>query len=284
MILNRIAVPVFALVLGVTGVVISAPRPASAQPGWDVPPREFNQVQQRGFHDGVEGARKDFGNGRRPDVDNRDEYRNPDLPPGLRRTYREAFRRGYQVAASHLWGAAPGPPPVRVQPPPPPPPPPQSDSDSWGMRGLTSEAQRRGYHDGRAEAQKDFTYHLPTDPDTHQEYQNPPVPPQVADDYREGFMRGYTVEMSRTTGDPAWQLNGNPSQWAPPSRFSQIARRGFREGIDGANKDFGNHRRPNPANRDEYRRPPVPPQFWPDYRKGFRRGYEMAAARLWGGA
>jgi hypothetical protein len=96
-------------------------------------------------------------------------------------------------------------------------------------------------------------------------------------------MRGYVAEMSRMTGDSTWQLSGDPSQWQAPQRFSQMARRGFRDGIDGANKDRGNHRRPNPANRDEYRRPPVPPQFWPDYREGFRRGYEMAAARLWGG-
>jgi hypothetical protein len=157
MILNRVTIPFLALVLGIAGVVISVPAQVKAQPGWDVPPREFNQIQQRGFHDGIEGARRDFGNGRRPDVDNRDEYRHPDLPPELRRPYREAFRRGYQVAASHLWGAAPAPPEARIQPPPQQ----QPDWDSWAMRGLSNDMQRHGYHDGREEAQKDFSDHRP---------------------------------------------------------------------------------------------------------------------------
>jgi hypothetical protein len=50
----------------------------------------------------MEGARKDVDNHRRPDVNNRDEYRHPDVPYELRRQYREAFRRGYDVAMSHL--------------------------------------------------------------------------------------------------------------------------------------------------------------------------------------
>lgn len=278
MILNRIAVPVIALMLSAVAPAMAAP-PAQGygqQPGWDAPPREFNEIQQRGFHDGIEGARKDYGNNRNPDVNNRDEYRHPDLPPELREPYRQAFRRGYQVAASHLWNAAPPPPPP-VQPPP------QPNWDNWAMRGLSSDAQRRGYHEGAQEAEQDFQFHRPADPDDHEEYRNPHAPPQVVDEYREGFMRGYTSTMSRLSGDSSWQNNGDPGQWAPPRAFTDIERRGFHEGIDGAQKDFGNHRRPNPANRDEYRQPRMPEQFWPEYREGFRRGYEMMAARLWGG-
>ncbi len=279
MILNRIAVPVFALMLGVAGPAMAAPPPqVYGQPGWDIPPREYNEIQQRGFHDGIEGARKDYGNGRRPDVDNRDEYRHPDLPPGLRDAYRDAFRRGYEVAASHLWGAPPPPQAVvPVQPPP------QPDWDNWAMRGLTSDAQRRGYREGAQEAQKDFEFHRRPDPDDHEEYRNPYVPPELVEDYREGFMRGYTATISRLSGDADWQYRGDPNQWAPPAAFSDMERRGFHDGMDGAQKDWGNHRRPNPANRDEYRQPRVPPQFWDEYREGFRRGYEMMAARLWGG-
>jgi hypothetical protein len=62
-----------------------------------------------------------------------------------------------------------------------------------------------------------------------------------------------------------------------------MQRRGFQDGVEGARKDFGNHRRPDVANRDEYREPHVPEQFWNEYREGFRRGYEMAASQLWGG-
>jgi hypothetical protein len=64
----------------------------------------LNEIQRRGFHDGIEGARKDAGNHRRPDVNNRDEYRHPHLPPEEREAYREGFRRGYERAMSHLMG------------------------------------------------------------------------------------------------------------------------------------------------------------------------------------
>ena len=41
--------------------------------------------------------------------------------------------------------------------------------------------------------------------------------------------------------------------------------------------------RPNVFNREEYRYTNVPPEVRRDYLRGFRRGYEMAANRLWGG-
>jgi hypothetical protein len=76
--------------------------------GWDNPPREFqDEMHQRGFHDGIEGARKDFENHRRPDVNNRDEFRHPSVPRGGRRAYKEAFRRGYDVGVQHMMGGGP---------------------------------------------------------------------------------------------------------------------------------------------------------------------------------
>jgi hypothetical protein len=72
---------------------------------WDEAPAEFREVQRRGFSDGVEGARKDFQNHRRPDVENRDEYRNPKfIAPPDRHDYREGFRRGYDVGVQHIYG------------------------------------------------------------------------------------------------------------------------------------------------------------------------------------
>ncbi|HEX3469889.1 MAG TPA: hypothetical protein VHT28_01785 [Silvibacterium sp.] len=71
---------------------------------WDKPPQEFREIQRQGFHDGVEGARKDFDNHRRPDVNNRDEYRHPNVPRSDRNDYRDGFRRGYEVAMSHMMG------------------------------------------------------------------------------------------------------------------------------------------------------------------------------------
>lgn len=116
--LNRLAIPVLALMLGATGLVTA--RSYAAPPGpplspvaqdrdhdqdaWDAPPGELNEIQRRGFHDGIEGARKDFENHRRPDVNNRDEYRHPHLGRDEREAYRDGFRRGYDRAAHHLWG------------------------------------------------------------------------------------------------------------------------------------------------------------------------------------
>ncbi|HKF47570.1 MAG TPA: hypothetical protein VKB38_09455 [Terracidiphilus sp.] len=260
------------------------------QGGWDAPPREFNDIQRRGFRDGVEGARHDFGNNRRPDVNNRDEYRHPDsIPPGLREAYRDAFRRGYNVAASHLWSEAPPPVvPAPVFPAPAPPPPPRSSyggdgGDDWGARGLRSDAERQGYREGSQEARKDYQFQRRPDPDDHEEYRNPYVAAQFVDEYREGFMRGYEVQWSQLSGERSWQNPGDPSQWNAPDRFTDMQRQGFRDGIQGAQRDFGNHRRPDPNNRDEYRNPNVPSELRGEYREGFRRGYEMAATRLWGG-
>ena len=264
----------------------AAPLPLAApaaygQEGWEMPPGEFNELQRRGFHEGIEGARRDYGNHRNPDVNNREEYRNSDLRGDERRVYKEAFRRGYDMAASHLWGGGPSQPP----PPPPPmaPPPPRQDWDRWGMRGLENDAQRRGYREGIEEARHDVENNRNQDPDDQPQFRNPPVPPPLVDEYREGFMRGYEVGLSQLRGEGSWEGRGDPSQWAPPDRFSEWQRRGFHDGIEGAQKDFGNHRRPNVFNREEYRDPHVPGDVRHDYREGFRRGYEMAANRLWGG-
>lgn len=76
-----------------------------SQGGWDQAPPEFREAQQRGFRDGVQGARKDFDNHRPPNVNNRDEYRNPKfIAPPDRRDYRMGFRRGYEVAVQHIYG------------------------------------------------------------------------------------------------------------------------------------------------------------------------------------
>jgi hypothetical protein len=75
--------------------------------GWDAPPREFAEAQRRGFRDGVDGARKDFENHRPPNVNNRDEFRDPHfIPRPDRRDYRMGFRRGYEVAVRHMYGGS----------------------------------------------------------------------------------------------------------------------------------------------------------------------------------
>jgi hypothetical protein len=71
--------------------------------GWEQPPQEFQEMERRGFHDGVEAARKDYGNHRRPNVNNREEYRHPDIPRRDRGPYRRGFERGYRVGVQHIY-------------------------------------------------------------------------------------------------------------------------------------------------------------------------------------
>jgi hypothetical protein len=70
---------------------------------WESPPAELDEVSRHGFHDGIEGARKDYDNHRRPDVNNRDEFRHPHVPERDREAYRRGFERGYQVGVDHLY-------------------------------------------------------------------------------------------------------------------------------------------------------------------------------------
>jgi hypothetical protein len=61
-------------------------------------------IEQRGFRDGVFGADRDFQNHRRPDVNNRDEYRDArDVPTWAAHEYREGFRRGYYHRVQEIY-------------------------------------------------------------------------------------------------------------------------------------------------------------------------------------
>ncbi len=75
---------------------------AYPQGQWDAPPQEFRDAERRGFHDGIEGARRDVDNRRQPNVNNREEYRHPRVDRSMRREYREGFRRGYDTAVRHM--------------------------------------------------------------------------------------------------------------------------------------------------------------------------------------
>jgi hypothetical protein len=80
------------------------PPPPQDRGGWDAPPPQFAEAQQRGYRDGVKGARLDFDNKRPPNVNNRDEYRNPKfIAPPDRQSYRVGFREGYRVAVQHIY-------------------------------------------------------------------------------------------------------------------------------------------------------------------------------------
>ena len=98
-----------------TGSLLAAPVVLSAQApppppggtyyqggpgGWDAPPRGFTRdIQRAAFRDGLDGANKDLQNRRRPNVNNRDEYRNYRGPQP--RVYRQAFLAGYRAFWHH---------------------------------------------------------------------------------------------------------------------------------------------------------------------------------------
>jgi hypothetical protein len=108
---NKFALPLLAFALATPGLATAlppAPAPVFGQePAWDTPPKEFRDIQRQGYHDGIEGARKDYDNHRRPDVNNRDEYRHPHVADSAKADYREGFRRGYDAAMDHLMNVNP---------------------------------------------------------------------------------------------------------------------------------------------------------------------------------
>jgi hypothetical protein len=109
---NQLAISALALALSTSGFAMAPPFAAPAPAfqyqnhdqdrDWNQPPQEFREIQQKGYHDGIEGARKDYDNHRRPDVNNRDEYRHPHVPDSAKTDYREGFRRGYETAWDHM--------------------------------------------------------------------------------------------------------------------------------------------------------------------------------------
>ena len=200
MILDRFAGPVFALFLGVSGIVTV--QAAGMQPGqhagysqerdaWDATPHEWKEIQRRGFQDGIACARKDFDNHRRPDVNNREEYRHLSLPFDLREPYREGFRLGYERATNHLVGDRDG--HMRDR---------ERDARAPERRGhdFADDTQRRGFEDGRDGARKDFGNHRRPDVNNRDEYRHPGVPYGLQRDYREGFRRGYEKEIAEMSG------------------------------------------------------------------------------------
>jgi hypothetical protein len=92
---------------GAKGMGVAMPSPAPSgyvqdRGPWDAPPPELDEVSRRGFHDGMEGARKDFDNHRQANPNNRDEFRHPPVERHDRAAYRHGFERGYRLAFDHF--------------------------------------------------------------------------------------------------------------------------------------------------------------------------------------
>ena len=82
--------------------------PPPLRQGWDTPPGSLrSDIERRAFQEGIRGARKDRENGRRPDVNNRDEYMRRTafpVPPRMLGAYRRAFRAGYERGVEMFYG------------------------------------------------------------------------------------------------------------------------------------------------------------------------------------
>jgi hypothetical protein len=111
------AIPGLSLAAFTAAILLSIPvsqaqqAPPSPPPGygpdyghevWAEPPAEVQGMEARGFHDGIEGARRDYENHRQPSVENREEFRHPPVAHHDREAYRHGFRRGYEVGVQHL--------------------------------------------------------------------------------------------------------------------------------------------------------------------------------------
>lgn len=182
-------------------LLLSAPRinAASAAPlapgfaqdrgDWDRPDDAWDDVQRRGFHDGIEAARDDFANQRRPDADDRFEYRHPRVPGPMRGAYRESFMRGYNVAMSHL--AAPpayGPPVMGLR-------------GGWdAFPDGYDDVRRNGFRHGIESARDDYEHHRNPDVDRHDTFRHPDVPRDQKRPFQEGFRRGYRVAWDHLMG------------------------------------------------------------------------------------
>lgn len=90
-------------------------------------------------------------------------------------------------------------------------------------------------------------------------------------------------------GPPPGYQQGPPPQYggrgwdAPPGELREFQRQGFIDGVQGAERDYANHRIWNVNNRDEFRHPHVPGNVRGDYRAGFKRGYYLTAQHYQGG-
>jgi len=242
--------------------------------GWDAVPREFHDAQRKGFQDGLEGARKDRDNNRRPDPNQRDEFRHPPVPREAAADYQLGFRRGYDVGVKHYFQDSPNP------------------GGGWGDRGHDGDHRgdrdamdpgqyrRFGYEDGKVGAQKDFDNQRTADPNHRDEFRHPRVPDQAAEIYREAFLRGYQ-EMARQL----WRSDPMPppaNRWDDmPMGFTEVRRDGFRAGLSAAQQDYERQLRPSVERQEFYQHPVVAPPMWEEFRVGFRRGYEVATQHLY---
>ena len=83
-------------------------------------------------------------------------------------------------------------------------------------------------------------------------------------------------------GNPANIPYGTRGWDAPPGELRDVQRQGYLDGLQGAERDYQNHRIWNVNNRDEFRHPHVPGNVRGDYRNGFKKGYYAGVSHYQG--
>lgn len=61
----------------------------------------------------------------------------------------------------------------------------------------------------------------------------------------------------------------------PPPVFSAVAQQGYADGVAAARHDVRAGKAPDVRRHSRFRKPPVAPGLFQDYRHGFRAGYEQ---------
>ena len=161
------------------------------QGGWDAVPSDYgDELRQRAFHDGIEGARADFANHVQSGPEQHDEFRHPKVPFLARDTYREAYKRGYFTAVKHMQEHREGDRPQGGYQPQP-----GGYQQQGGWDAPPSEygddLQRHAFHDGIEAARADVSNRVQPNPEGHEEFRHPQVPFPARDSYREAYKRGY---------------------------------------------------------------------------------------------
>lgn len=62
----------------------------------------------------------------------------------------------------------------------------------------------------------------------------------------------------------------------PPAEFKEMQRKGFHDGVQAAIKDYDKHRDADLERHKDFVRPKVDKSYVPDYRDGYKRGYNDA--------
>ena len=108
------SVPALALCIAAPAAIQASaheaqPLPSAAQyqdrdHDWDRPPESYSEeAERRGFHEGIEAARRDYMDRRHADADDHDVYKHPPVDGDhARHEFREGFKEGYRRAMDHM--------------------------------------------------------------------------------------------------------------------------------------------------------------------------------------